>query len=93
MELKVSPLADVSDANSQPIDVLESAERGMEQTPLSENRSEVYGSRDPNIVDWDGPDDLENPTNWKVSKVVTVVMIVSIITFLRYVERTHSWSI
>ncbi|KAI0802809.1 major facilitator superfamily domain-containing protein [Xylaria sp. FL0064] len=32
---------------------------------------------DPNIVDWDGPDDPENPYNWPKSKKMAHVLIVS----------------
>jgi hypothetical protein len=38
--------------------------------------------RDPNIVDWDGPNDPENPLNWPTSKKVTAIGVVSLITLL-----------
>ncbi|KAI2621295.1 major facilitator superfamily domain-containing protein [Hypoxylon sp. NC1633] len=34
------------------------------------------------IVDWDGPDDLENPSNWSSRKTWGHVTIVSLLTFL-----------
>ncbi|KAG9380503.1 AraJ Arabinose efflux permease [Pyrenophora tritici-repentis] len=37
---------------------------------------------DPNIVDFDGPNDPEDPINWKASKKWSMVAIVSAITFL-----------
>ncbi|KAF4633844.1 hypothetical protein G7Y89_g4274 [Cudoniella acicularis] len=37
---------------------------------------------DPNIVDWDGPDDAENPMNWLASKKITAQAIVSLVTTL-----------
>jgi hypothetical protein len=37
---------------------------------------------DPNIVDFDGPDDPENPMNWKASKKWGMVVLISAITFL-----------
>jgi hypothetical protein len=37
---------------------------------------------DPNIVDFDGPDDLDNPLNWKPSKKWGMVLLISAITFL-----------
>ena len=43
-------------------------------------------SRDPNIVDWDGPDDPENPLNWNLKKKGTLVASISIITFLTLVH-------
>lgn len=38
--------------------------------------------RDRDIVDWDGPDDPENPLNWTRRKRVSHVALVSIITFI-----------
>ncbi|KJZ78858.1 hypothetical protein HIM_01631 [Hirsutella minnesotensis 3608] len=43
--------------------------------------------RDPNVVDWDGPDDPENPLNWPFSKKFAALGIVSAITFLRQVDE------
>jgi MFS family permease len=37
---------------------------------------------DPNLVDFDGPNDPENPLNWKASKKWGMVALVSAITFL-----------
>ena len=38
--------------------------------------------QDPNIVDWDGPDDPENPLNWSSSKKLAAMTIVSLVTML-----------
>ena len=38
--------------------------------------------RDPNFVDWDGPDDPENPLNWSSAKKLAAIGIVSLITML-----------
>ena len=43
--------------------------------------------KDPNIVDWDGPDDLANPMNWPSAKKVTAVGLVSLITMLSSVPN------
>lgn len=40
------------------------------------------GPRDPNIVDWDGPDDPENPLNWTAKRKVTATVSIALITFL-----------
>lgn len=40
---------------------------------------------DPNIVDWDGPNDPENPLNWTTTRKVAAIATVSLITFLSYV--------
>ncbi|KAK7414754.1 hypothetical protein QQX98_006438 [Neonectria punicea] len=42
--------------------------------------------RDPNIVDWDGPDDPANPQNWSLGKKAVTVCLVSSITFVTLVE-------
>ncbi|CAG8068321.1 unnamed protein product [Penicillium olsonii] len=38
--------------------------------------------RDPNIVDWDGPDDPENPLNWTSKKKFGATMSIALITLL-----------
>ncbi|KAJ5658213.1 MFS transporter cpaT [Penicillium longicatenatum] len=38
--------------------------------------------RDPNIVDWDGPDDPENPLNWTKRKKVNATVSIALITLL-----------
>ena len=37
---------------------------------------------DPNILDWDGPDDPNNPVNWKSSLKWANIVTVSAITFI-----------
>lgn len=39
---------------------------------------------DPDVVDWEGPEDPTNPLNWPKSKKTVVVALVSILTLLRY---------
>jgi len=39
---------------------------------------------DPNIVDWDGPDDPENPLNWTKRKKVNATVSIALITLLTY---------
>ena len=39
-------------------------------------------SRDPNLVDWDGPDDPTNPMNWPTWKVKAHIFLVSAVTFI-----------
>lgn len=46
----------------------------MRETKTNEN--------DPNVVDWDGPDDLENPMNWSDKKKWLNVTILSIMTMV-----------
>ncbi|KAL6709587.1 hypothetical protein ACN47E_001522 [Coniothyrium glycines] len=48
----------------------------------STDEQEDEPEHDPNIVDFDGPDDPENPMNWKASKKWGMVALISAITFL-----------
>lgn len=43
--------------------------------------------KDPNIVDWDGPDDPTNPMNWKASKKTATIVLASLITFITCVSN------
>ncbi|KAJ5682167.1 MFS transporter cpaT [Penicillium macrosclerotiorum] len=38
--------------------------------------------RDPNVVDWDGPDDPENPLNWSAKRKMTATISIALITLL-----------
>ena len=44
-----------------------------------------YPIKGPNIVDWDGPENPENPMNWALRKKITAIDIVSVLAFLSYV--------
>jgi hypothetical protein len=39
-------------------------------------------SKDPNVVDFDGPDDTENPMNWSPARKTTAISIVTTMTLL-----------
>lgn len=39
---------------------------------------------DPNIVDWDGPDDPRNPVNWSSKLKWENIAVISTVTFLTY---------
>ncbi|CAI7671642.1 unnamed protein product [Penicillium palitans] len=55
----------------------------LETGPLDLNDdAKEKKTRDPNIVDWDGPDDPENPLNWTSGKKVTATCSIALITFL-----------
>ena len=40
---------------------------------------------DPKVVDWEGPDDPEKPTNWANGRKYAIIAIISSITFLTFV--------
>lgn len=46
------------------------------------NKYGEAGEADPNIVDWDGPDDPQNPMNWPDSKKWLNVAVLSILTII-----------
>ncbi|EJT73702.1 hypothetical protein GGTG_07558 [Gaeumannomyces tritici R3-111a-1] len=52
-------------------------EMGPNQPPATTNSSEKL---DPNIVDWDGPDDEQNPRNWSNLEKNVHIVLVSLIT-------------
>jgi hypothetical protein len=80
MDLKDTPSSAASIAAYYPTDPT----RSEDQQPSSAHgRAEMPSSRNLNVVDWDGPDDLENPINWNSGRKATIVTLVSVITFLR----------
>lgn len=56
----------------------------IEKGPTLGADIEKEETRDPNIVDWDGPDDPENPLNWTAKKKVTATISIALITLLTY---------
>lgn len=52
---------------------------GVKEKPIAET-TEQY--QDPNIVDWDGPDDPENPMNWPEKKKWLNIAVLSILTII-----------
>jgi hypothetical protein len=57
-------------------------EKGPEAASVSSIPEPEEAMLDPNIVDFDGPNDPENPMNWKASKKWGMVILISAITFL-----------
>lgn len=57
-------------------------EKGTDNASLSSADSSESAELDPNVVDFDGPDDPENPLNWSYNKKWGMVSLVSAITFL-----------
>jgi len=51
---------------------------------LSQHHSEYTHDADI-VVDWDGPDDHENPRNWTKKRRWVVTLVVSLFTFIRFV--------
>lgn len=58
-------------------------EKGIGPESMSSmDEPEEEPEQDPNIVDFEGPDDPENPMNWKASKKWGMVALIAAITFL-----------
>ncbi|KAJ3491954.1 hypothetical protein NLG97_g5493 [Lecanicillium saksenae] len=62
-----------------PSDESSSTERVVGERKHALNHNTVLNG---DFVDWNGPDDPKNPMNWPFSRVVIVITIISIITFL-----------
>lgn len=55
---------------------------GIDSYLTSEKDRSQENSEDPNIVDWDGPDDPENPLNWTPKKKWVNGLLLSIMTLV-----------
>ncbi|KAF9878653.1 major facilitator superfamily transporter [Colletotrichum karsti] len=89
-------MADPRSSSSAPRDVdmekglspnasdLEGATIRPDSSPeTSENRDEApKEDQDPNIVDWDGPDDPENPQNWPMQRKWLNIGAISLLTLV-----------
>lgn len=54
-------------------------EADLEAAPVKE---EATPETDPNVVDWDGPNDPENPMNWSEKKKWLNIATLSILTLV-----------
>ncbi len=60
---------------------LEANVSASSQTSDTDQKKEDL-AEDPNIVDWDGPEDPKNPMNWPAWKINSHIFLVSAITFI-----------
>lgn len=65
------------------------AERDPEKASTQDEQSEATKGpdvsatpADPDIVDWDGPEDLANPMNWSTGKKATMIFLLSLLTLI-----------
>lgn len=58
-----------------------------EDTPDLENGQ---AEKDPNTIDWDGPDDEANPQNWPSSKKWLHIVLVSLLALVTQVPPIHT---
>lgn len=64
------------------VDAEKDVEKGGEDVSLSSTDEPQDDELNPNIVDFNGPDDPDNPLNWGYKKKWGMVSLVSAITFL-----------
>jgi hypothetical protein len=68
-------------------------EKGVQSAAISTNSDDrtlegdptTEAERDPDIVDWDGPDDPENPLNWPARRKWTLIFILAMVTLVTWV--------
>jgi hypothetical protein len=65
-------------------------QRDIEARPkITKTKSRASSrSRDPNLVGWNGPDDPENPKNWKMGRKWAATFVVSSFTFISPVSSS-----
>lgn len=74
-----SPVSlDANDSPEEHVDI----EKAMSSTQDKDIVSTTAQTVDPDIVDWDGPDDKENPLNWPARRKWMNIGLLSIITLL-----------
>ncbi|KAL8833998.1 MAG: hypothetical protein Q9170_003972 [Blastenia crenularia] len=73
---------DSTASNNGDVDVEGGQVEKHERPPLSRVDERSQEPSNPTIVDWNGPDDPEKPTNWPASRKYGIVAVISTITFL-----------
>lgn len=53
-----------------------------DERTLSGDAPRPEETQDPNIVDWDGPDDPANPLNWPAKKKWSIIAALGAVTFI-----------
>lgn len=64
---------------------LEAGNRRSSSSSKTEVETQV-AAVNPSVVDWDGPDDPQNPMNWSSGLKWGNVAVISSVTFLTYVD-------
>lgn len=55
-------------------------EAGLNSSKEEESEAKNAAAKDPNLVEWDGPDDPENPQNFSTAKKWVITMLLSSLT-------------
>ncbi|CZR63476.1 related to multidrug resistant protein [Phialocephala subalpina] len=64
---------------------IEAGDPKLERKKISRS---AKSARDPNLVSWSGPDDPDNPKNWKFSRKWAATLVVSSFTFISPVSSS-----
>lgn len=56
-------------------------EKGGADAEIPQQSEEQEKAKDPNLIEWDGPNDPENPMNWPMSKKWRVTVAMGLMTF------------
>jgi hypothetical protein len=60
---------------------VEKGDQSSDEEKAEQLRRKQSKQRDPNLIEWDGPDDPENPMNWPTSKKWIITIALGIMTF------------
>ena len=76
----LQPIPSLADPASRrsPSDTLDMEKDG--EAPAAQDVMREHKLQNPDLVEWDGPDDPENPMNWPLKKKWTVTMLLSLMT-------------
>ncbi|EAT78096.1 hypothetical protein SNOG_14556 [Parastagonospora nodorum SN15] len=80
-DISSQPRTPTSDENNVSASLEKDLEKGTDAVSTT-SATHPEEPPNPNIVDFDGPDDTENPMNWRASKKWGMISLVSVITFL-----------
>lgn len=64
---------------------MSTADASTDTVPIEAGPIEETKVADPEVVDWDGPEDPENPHNWPSRKRWAHVVVIAIICLVMYV--------
>jgi len=60
---------------------LEKGDEVADNRKVEESKNKEQEAKDPNLIEWNGPDDPENPLNWPNGKKWRVTMALAFMTF------------
>ncbi|KAL8724530.1 MAG: hypothetical protein Q9166_007907 [cf. Caloplaca sp. 2 TL-2023] len=77
-----SPSSTYADSYNENGDVEKAEADKHSLAAVDEERGHQQEPQDPNLINWNGPDDPEKPTNWSNGRKYAIVTVISSITFL-----------